>query len=144
MIWITEDIVVDDREIQEEFVRASGPGGQNVNRVATAVKLRFDVAHSPSLPVDVKKRLLQLGGRRITKDGVLIIDARRHRTQEKNRQDALDRLVELIRKAAVKPRTRRRAGAPPGSKERRLQNKRRRAEIKRQRQPVDPHESYKK
>lgn len=137
MIQVTADIAIDEKEIQEEFIRASGPGGQNVNRLATAVKLRFDVVHSPSLPEDVKNRLLRLGGKRVTKQGELVIDARRHRTQEQNRKAALERLVELIRQAAVRPKARRKTVTPPGSKERRLQNKHRRAEIKRRRRPVD-------
>jgi len=141
MIQVTANIAIDEKEISEEFIRASGPGGQNVNRVATAVKLRFDVAHSPSLPEDVKARLRQLGGKRITKEGVLLIDARRYRTQEQNRKAALERLIELIQKAAVRPKARRRTVTPSGSKEQRLQNKHRRAEIKRRRQTVDPHET---
>jgi ribosome-associated protein len=141
MIQVTADIAIDEKEIREEFMRASGPGGQNVNRLATAVKLRFDVVHSPSLPEDVKTRLLQLGGNRINKDGELVIDARRHRTQDQNRKAARERLVELIRKAAVRPKTRRKTVTPPASKERRLQDKHRRAEIKRKRKPVDPQET---
>jgi ribosome-associated protein len=141
MIQITAHIAIDEKEIQEEFIRASGPGGQNVNRLATAVKLRFDVVHSPSLPADVKTRLLKLGGKRVTKEGVLVIDARRHRTQEQNRKAALERLVELIQKAAVRPKARRKTVTPPASKERRLQEKHRRAEVKRKRRPVDSQET---
>ena len=107
MIQVTPAIAIDEGEIQEEFIRASGPGGQNVNKVATAVQLRFDVAHSPSLPDDVRQRLVRLAGRRMTEEGVLIIEARRFRTQARNRQDAVDRLVALIRKAAEKPISRR-------------------------------------
>jgi ribosome-associated protein len=140
MIQVTAEIAIDEKEIQEDFMRASGPGGQNVNRLATAVKLRFDVVRSPSLPEDVKKRLLRLGGRRITKDGVLVIDARRHRTQEQNRKAALERLIDLIQKAAVRPKPRRKTAPPAKSRERRLQNKHRRSEVKRKRQPVDPRE----
>ena len=103
MIRITDAIALDEREIEESFIRASGPGGQNVNKLATAVQLRFDVRRSPSLPNDVAVRLIRLSGRRMTKDGVIVITAQRHRTQERNRQDALDRLVELIREAAVAP-----------------------------------------
>src|SRR4051812_49851874 len=103
MIRITDDIAIDEREIDESFVRSSGPGGQNVNKLATAVQLRFDVRGSPSLPDDVSARLQRLAGRRLTREGVLVITAQRHRTQERNRQDALDRLVELIRAAAVAP-----------------------------------------
>ncbi len=103
MLRITNHISIDEREIEEDFVRSSGPGGQNVNKLNTAVQLRFDVRHSPSLPYDVRVRLERLAGRRLTKDGVLVLIAQRHRTQERNRQDALDRLVELIQSAAVAP-----------------------------------------
>src|SRR4030065_462651 len=107
MIQVTPGIAIDENEIHQEFIQTSGPGGQNVNKVATAVQLRFDVANSPSLPYEVRERLLSLGGRRVTKEGVLIIDARRFRSQEVNRQDAMERLVELHRKAPQKPQTRR-------------------------------------
>ncbi len=136
MIHITRTIAIDESEIQQEFIRASGPGGQNINKVATAVQLRFDVGNSPSLPDDVRERLIRLAGRRITGDGVLIIDARRFRMQERNRQDAIDRLVELIRKAAEKPKVRRRARPTLASKRRRLEAKRRRSETKRMRRSI--------
>ena len=136
MIRVTPSISIDDGEIQEEFIHSSGPGGQNVNKVSTGVKLRFDVANSPSLPDDVRQRLTKLGGRRITEDGVLIIDARRFRTRQRNRQDALERLMDLIRQAAVKPRVRRRTGPTLASRRRRLTEKRRRSETKRRRRSV--------
>ncbi|MCK5327735.1 MAG: aminoacyl-tRNA hydrolase [Candidatus Latescibacteria bacterium] len=136
MIQITPTISLDEREIQEEFIRATGPGGQNVNKVATAVQLRFDVRHSPALPDEVRARLIRLSGRRMTDDGVLILVARRFRTQERNRQDAMERLVALIRKATQKPKPRRRTRPTLASKERRLDSKRRRSETKRGRQSV--------
>ena len=107
MIHITPTIAIDESEIQLEFMRASKPGGQKVNKVATAVQLRFDVGNSPSLPDDVRERVVHLAGRRITRDGVLIIRAERFRTQDRNREDAIKRLIELIRKAAEKPKPRR-------------------------------------
>ena len=123
MIQITPAIAIDENEIREEFIRASGPGGQNVNKVNTAVQLRFDVTHSPSLPEDVRKRLISLARGYITGQGVLIIDARRFRTQAANRQDAINRLIELIRKAAQKPRIRYKTKPTLASKRRRLENK---------------------
>ena len=140
MIQITPAIAIDEGEIQEEFIRASGPGGQNVNKVATAVQLRFDVAHSPSLPDDVRQRLARLAGRRMTEEGVLIIEARRFRTQARNRQDAVDRLVALIRKAAQKPLPRRKTRPTPASKRQRLEAKRHRGEIKRSRRSIQSYE----
>ena len=135
MIPITPTISIDERELHEEFVRASGPGGQNVNKVATAVQLRFDVRRSPSLPGDVRHRLERLAGRRLTDDGVLIIEASRHRTQEQNREDARDRLIELIRRAAHKPKPRRKTRPTLASKKRRLEGKRQRSSTKRLRRP---------
>jgi ribosome-associated protein len=135
MIQITPAIAIAESEIALEFIRASGPGGQKVNKVATAVQLRFDVRNSSSLPDDVRERLGRLAGKRMTEDGVLIIEARRFRTQERNRQDAIDRLVALIRKAAQKPKPRRKTKPTAQSKRRRLEAKRRQSEKKRLRQP---------
>jgi ribosome-associated protein len=130
MIRIDARISIDESELEERFIRASGPGGQNVNKLASAVQLRFDVRGSPSLPHDVRVRLERLAGRRLTREGVLVIAAQRHRTQERNRQDALDRLIELIRRAAVAPRPRRATRPSAGARERRLQSKKRRGSIK--------------
>jgi ribosome-associated protein len=133
MIRVTSHIEIDEREIEEQFVRVSGPGGQNVNKLSTAVQLRFDVRHSPSLPPDVRSRLERLAGARLTRDGVLVIIAQRHRTQVRNRADALERLLELIRQAAVAPVKRRPTRPTKASRERRIEGKKRRAGIKQQR-----------
>ena len=130
MIRVTDAIALDEREIEESFVRASGPGGQNVNKVASAVQLRFDVRRSPSLPNEVAVRLAKLAGRRMTQDGVLVITAQRFRSQEQNRQDALERLTALIRQASVRPVPRRKTKPTLASKQRRLEGKSRRAQIK--------------
>jgi ribosome-associated protein len=130
MIPITPHISIEEREIDESFVRASGPGGQNVNKLSTAVQLRFDVRNSPSLPGDVRDRLTRLAGSRMTNDGVIVIIAQRHRTQGRNREDALDRLVELIRQAAVRPVKRRPTRPTKASRERRIEGKKRRGGIK--------------
>ena len=130
MIRITGRISIDENEIVENFVRASGPGGQNVNKLSTAVQLRFDVRHSPSLPADAAARLERLAGARLTRDGVLVITAQRHRTQLRNRQDARDRLIDLIRRAATPPVPRRPTRPTAASRERRIEGKKRRAKTK--------------
>ena len=131
MIRITDSIAIDEREIEESFVRSAGPGGQNVNKLSTAVQLRFDVRHSPSLLPAVRARLERLAGRRLTTEGVLIIIAQRHRTQERNREDARQRLFEMIRQAAVRPKSRRPTRPTAASRERRIDRKKRRAGVKR-------------
>jgi ribosome-associated protein len=130
MIRVNTEIELDEREIQEDFVRASGPGGQNVNKVSTAVQLRFDIARSPSLPEPVRARLITLAGRRVTQDGVLIIEAERFRSQRRNRDDALERLIELIREACEVDKPRRPTRPTLASKKRRLDSKQRRGETK--------------
>ena len=130
MIQITRSIFLDERELDESFVRASGPGGQNVNKVSTAVELRWNVALSPALTEPVRARLMKLAGRRLTLDGVLIIQADQFRSQDRNRQDALDRLVALVREAAIAPIPRRPTRPTLGSKKRRLESKGKRADLK--------------
>ncbi|MEP7289642.1 MAG: alternative ribosome rescue aminoacyl-tRNA hydrolase ArfB [Chloroflexota bacterium] len=136
MISITPTLSLDEREIQEEFVRSSGPGGQNVNKVATAVQLRFDVRHSSSLPADVRERLVRLVGSRLTEDGLLIITAQRYRTQVQNRQDALDQLVELLRQATQRPKPHFKTKPTKASKQRRLESKQRHSARKQLRRSV--------
>ena len=130
MIRITDQISIDESEIEESFVRSSGPGGQNVNKLSTAVQLRFDVRQSPSLPNDVALRLMRLAGRRLTKDGVLVLIAQSHRTQERNRAEARDRLIALIQEAAVRPILRRATKPTKASKQRRIEGKKRRSGLK--------------
>lgn len=137
-IQVTPHISLDESELNFDFMRASGPGGQNVNKVETAVQLRFDVAQSPSLPESVRARLQGLAGNRLTQDGVLLIEARRYRTQNQNRQHAVDQLVELIRRASVRPKQRRPTKPSRAAREKRLQSKRVRSERKRlRRQPPE-------
>ena len=135
MIRITDSISIDEGEIDETFVRASGPGGQNVNKLSTSVQLRFDVRHSPNLPNDFRARAERLAGRRLTKDGVLVLIAQQHRTQERNRADALERLVELLQQAAVRPKPRRATRPTRASKERRIDTKKKRGAVKKMRRP---------
>jgi ribosome-associated protein len=133
MIHVTPHIALDESEIVEQFIRASGPGGQNVNKVASAVQLRFNVDASPALDGGTRQRLRALAGRRLSREGVIVITAERFRTRERNRADALERLVELIRRAAVRPKTRRPTKATASAKAKRRDNKVRRGQLKRQR-----------
>ena len=130
MLPVTDTISIDESELSETFVRSSGPGGQNVNKVSSAVQLRFDVRHSPSLPDDVAVRLMKLAGKRLTKDGVIVIVAQSHRDQTRNRADARERLFDLIRQAAVKPVPRRATKVPKAQKRKRVEGKKHRGHIK--------------
>lgn len=130
MIAVNKQISIDEKEIQLRFIRSSGPGGQNVNKVATAVQLRFDAGNSPSLPGDVRARLVRIAGGRITNDGILIIEARQYRTQERNREDAIERLKQLIREAAKRPKPRKKTKPSAAAKERRIETKKQRGKTK--------------
>ena len=134
MIRVTPTIVIDEREIEESFIRASGPGGQNVNKVSSAVQLRFDVRRSPSLPKEVRVRLSRIAGRKMTNDGVLIITAQRHRSQDNNRKDALTRLVDMIRRASIRPTLRKPTTPTRAARHKRIAVKKHRGGIKRLRQ----------
>jgi ribosome-associated protein len=137
---ITPTLTIEDAELQERFVRASGPGGQNVNKVSTAVQLRFDAGRSPALTDEVRQRLRSLAGSRMTGEGVLVIDAREHRTQGQNREEARARLTDLIRRALVRPKRRRKTKPGAAAKERRLDTKKRRSETKAGRGRLHGHE----
>jgi len=139
-IAVTPDISIDEGEIRFEFIRATGPGGQKVNKSSSAVQLRFDLLGSPSLPEEVRSRLATLAGRRLSEEGVLVIEAKRLRSQERNRQDAVDRLCSLIRQAARKPRLRRPTRPGGAARERRLQEKKRRSALKKKRGRPEPRE----
>jgi ribosome-associated protein len=141
MLKVSKHIRIDEQELEETFIRASGPGGQKVNKTATAVQLRFDVLNSTSLPEEVRERLGKLAGSRLTQDGVLVIEAKEHRTQERNRDAARQRLVDLIRRAVRKPKTRKKTKPTKTSQKRRLEQKRRRGELKRQRRSIPPPET---
>ena len=130
MIRVTADIVLDEAEIEESFIRSSGPGGQNVNKVSTAVQIRFDARRSPSLPQGVRTKLERLAGSRATKDGIIVLTADRYRTQERNRRDALDRLLEMIRQAAYRPKPRKPTRPTASSKRKRVESKTRRGSLK--------------
>ncbi|MDF3072761.1 MAG: aminoacyl-tRNA hydrolase [Alphaproteobacteria bacterium] len=134
LIPITSRLAIDERELEESFIQASGPGGQNVNKVATAVQLRFDARNSPALTPEVRARLWKLAGRRITQDGILLIVAREHRTQERNRAAARQKLIELLKEATVQPRVRKATKPSKASKQRRLDSKTRRSSVKKLRQ----------
>ena len=137
---ISDELCIDESEIQESFIRAPGPGGQHVNKTATAVQLRFDAAHSSSLPPEVRDRLLRMAGKRLTREGVLVLEGKRYRSQERNRQDVRDRLMRLVLRAAMPPKKRRQTKPSRTSEERRLEQKRQRGEIKRLRERVDVRE----
>lgn len=137
LIKVTPTVAIDEKEIQLEFIKASGPGGQNVNKVATAAQLRFDAANSPSLSDEVRQRLLKLAGTRATSEGAIVIEAKRFRSQGRNREHAIQQLLDLIRQATVRPKTRRATRPSAAKRAARLDSKRRRSETKARRRPVD-------
>jgi len=140
VIPITPEIAIDEREIRFEFIRASGPGGQKVNKSSSAVQLRFDVLRSPNLPEEVRSRLITIAGRRLSEEGILVIEAKRFRSQDQNRQDAVGRLTALVRQAARRPRRRRRTRPSAAARERRVRKKKQRSAIKQQRRRQDLHD----
>jgi len=142
MIRITETLFIDEDEFQLDFIRSSGPGGQNVNKVATAVQLRFNVQKSASLSAEIRDRLMRIAGKKMTEDGILVIKARRFRSQDQNRKDAIERLIELIRQATIKPKPRRKTRPSPAARERRLSAKKKRGEIKHRRRGVKLSEDH--
>ena len=137
MIYINSALSLQNNEVTYDFIRASGPGGQNVNKVSTAVQLRFNVKNSPSINEAVRNRLIKIAGKRVSSEGILIIDARRHRSQSKNREDALNRLKELIIKSLAVPKRRRKTKPTLASKEKRLRDKKARSKIKQSRKPPE-------
>jgi ribosome-associated protein len=140
MIVITDEISISEEELKFKFVRSSGPGGQNVNKVSTAVQLRFDVVGSSTLPSDIRSRLMTLAGNRVTENGVLVIDAQQYSSQSQNRQAAIERLVDLIKQASIPPKVRRKTKPSAGAMQRRVESKRRRGEVKQLRKPLNDFE----
>ena len=142
LIEISETLSIEENDIQLDFILASGPGGQHVNKVCTAVQLRFDVAHSDALSDEIRHRLIKIAGNKMTEDGILVIKARRFRSQDKNRKDAMKRLSDLICQASVRPKTRRKTKTPAAAREKRLTAKKKRGETKRQRRAVKLSENH--